>query len=122
MLFEAVGAASVMIGEDVYPEPFVEMLIAAILPEALIQYRIHKNQTNRDEKRFEIQKNSATKVVLMKPKNRIDRLFLTDVFKQNYLSSYDAFNPNIFLRTYLKIRKRLLNVKNHSLNLLISKN
>jgi glycosyltransferase involved in cell wall biosynthesis len=92
----------------------------AILPQILLQYRIHNTQTNKDEKRYKIQKESALRVSLMKPFNLIDRLFLTKNLKLKYFSLKNNNYCNVHNRIYIRLRKKYLGIKYHGLNKFIS--
>lgn len=95
----------------------------AILPEPLIKYRIHNNQTNRESLRLQIQRDSAVRAALMKPNFFLDRFFLTKKLKLNFFSSTQKVMDTSFLtKKYIKFRKKILGVKNHSLNMFIDQN
>jgi glycosyltransferase involved in cell wall biosynthesis len=93
----------------------------AIIPNILLSYRIHDNQTNKSDERFQIQMEAAIRVAFMRPVSVRDQIFLSDKIKRNFFqnSAVKHIKLNLIERFYLKIIKKYLNIKYHQLNELI---
>jgi glycosyltransferase involved in cell wall biosynthesis len=93
----------------------------AIIPDVLLSYRIHDNQTNKSKERFQIQMEAAIRVAFLRPVSIRDQFFLSDKIKQQFfqISAVKNTKLNLIDRLYLKIIKKYLNIKFHQLNELI---
>jgi glycosyltransferase involved in cell wall biosynthesis len=95
----------------------------AIIPNILLSYRIHDNQTNKSEERFQIQMEAAMRIAFMRPVSIRDQIFLSHKIKQKVFQNSTVKNLklNLIERLYLKLIKKYLNLKNHQLNELIKR-
>ena len=97
----------------------------AILPDNLLEYRIHKGQTNQDVIRLEIQTTSCLKVGALKSVRFFERFIFTPrlkrLFIDNWFGNKNDMSPNIFQRYYIKYMKKLLGIKSEQLNNIIYK-
>lgn len=97
----------------------------AILPNQLLEYRIHKGQTNQDLKRIEIQTSSCLKVGRLKSVRSYERFIFTHSLKRLFIDSWfgnqNNMRPNVFQRNYIKFMKRYLGIKSELLNNIIYK-
>jgi glycosyltransferase involved in cell wall biosynthesis len=97
----------------------------AILPNQLLEYRIHKGQTNQDIGRLQIQLDSCLKVVKLKSVRCIEKYLFTPKLKELFIyirfGLQNNLKPNIFQRNYIKFMKRYLGIKSELLNNIINK-
>lgn len=95
----------------------------AILPETLLKYRIHNNQTNKNIQRLEIQYKSTLKVAQLNTINLFDKLFISKSTKEVFIKLWFGFSNShkiyIIQRIYLKYRKKQLGIKLELLNNLL---
>jgi glycosyltransferase involved in cell wall biosynthesis len=100
----------------------------AILDQVLLKYRIHQSQTNADKKRLEIQYLSALKTLRFRNNNSMFTLLnyfflIKHQDCEKYLDLWLEKNKNyhfsngIFI--YIKLLKKLLNIKSHYLHKLL---
>ena len=96
----------------------------AILPETLLKYRIHNNQTNKNIQRLEIQYKSSLKVALLNTKDLFDKLIISKSTKEVSIKLWFGFSSShkicFIQRNYLKYRKKQLGIKLELLNNLTS--
>jgi glycosyltransferase involved in cell wall biosynthesis len=90
----------------------------AIIPNVLLSYRIHENQTNKNTERFQIQNEAALRVAFMRPVSFLERIFLSQKTKKKIFQNSTL---NSIEKLYLRYTKWYLKIKDHSLNLLIGK-
>ncbi len=97
----------------------------AILPNQLLEYRIHNGQTNQDLKRIEIQTASCLKVGSLKPIKYFERFIFTHELKRLFIDSWfgnqNDISPSVFQRNYIRFMKRYLGIKSELLNNIIYK-
>jgi glycosyltransferase involved in cell wall biosynthesis len=95
----------------------------AILPIQLLEYRIHKRQTNQDLKRIEIQTVSCLKVGSLKSIKYFERFIFTPRLKRLSIDSWfgnqNGLKANILQRNYIRFMKRFLGIKSELLNNII---
>jgi glycosyltransferase involved in cell wall biosynthesis len=97
----------------------------AILPDQLLEYRIHSGQTNQNLERKKIQMESCLKIGKIKSIRYLDNILLSS--ELNSVSIAYWFNvknntqPNLFQRNYIRFMKKHLSIKSELLNRIIYK-
>ena len=92
----------------------------AIIPDILLEYRIHNNQTNKNNDRLSIQYNSCLKVLNIRSTNIFDRIFISSNVKKRALNNWFGMEDQIqitnFNKYYIKFIKNKLQLKSNILN------
>ena len=96
----------------------------AIIPDFLLNYRSHINQTNRNNNRLKIQLDSSLKVLKLKASNFVDNIIIGNNTKEFSLYIWFGLSSDIRIdfiqRYYLKFRKKQLKTRLELLNKLIT--
>jgi glycosyltransferase involved in cell wall biosynthesis len=98
----------------------------SILPEILIDYRIHKSQTNKSSKRRNIQLKSVIEVAKLKSPNLIDNVLFNHKIKLKLINmgfggNY-IYKLSFYEKLFIRYQKKILGIKNHDLNMVIKGN
>jgi len=100
----------------------------AILDEVLLEYRIHKDQTNKNNERFAIQRESSIRIILesknIKLISILDNLLLknkekAEIIIDKWFGLDVNKKVNSAIRFYIKIRKKMLGIRSELINQLI---
>lgn len=96
----------------------------AIIPDFLLNYRSHINQTNRNNNRLTIQLESSLKVLKLKASNFFDDIIIGNNTKEFSLYIWFGLNAdmriNFIQKYYLKFRKKQLKIRLELLNKIIT--
>jgi glycosyltransferase involved in cell wall biosynthesis len=97
----------------------------AILAEQLLHYRIHDGQTNQDQNRLKIQRDSCLKVGEIDSIRLFDNLFFDDIARKYFVDSWfgvrNKLSLNFVQRKYIQVMKKYLAIKSDLLNSFIFK-
>lgn len=97
----------------------------AIIPDYLLEYRIHKGQTNQDLERLNIQIDSCFKIGRIKSVRNLDNYFFDLKLKRFFVESWFVLHtnikPNFFQRIYIRFMKKYLKIKSEFLNNILNK-
>jgi glycosyltransferase involved in cell wall biosynthesis len=95
----------------------------AVLPEVLLLYRIHRDQTNKDEIRLKIQRESCLKISNIKSSNVLDNLLFNENANRIFVDLWFGFDNNLRInllqKLYIRYMKKRLNIKSEQLIKLI---